>query len=143
MSAVYANWERLIGATLRREQLHRRALRSFSDLSLASSSSFNSRARRLSSFNLSEGEAFDNDKIPRTPNYLKIFTFAELKSATRNFRGDNVLVDRGFLRVFKGWIDENTYAPSSVGVGIAVAIKLFDPESKQDFEAWQVFNNDH
>lgn len=69
---------------------------------------------------------------------LKIYSFAELKSATRNFRPDSVLGTGGFGTVFKGWVDENTLAPSRYGVGIIVAIKKMNPESTQGFEEWQV-----
>ncbi|OAY50378.1 probable serine/threonine-protein kinase PIX13 isoform X2 [Manihot esculenta] len=71
-----------------------------------------------------------------SPN-LKIFTLTELKSATRNFRPDTVLGEGGFGRVFKGWIDEKTYAPSKVGVGMAVAVKKSNPDSLQGLEEWQ------
>ncbi|XP_050267902.1 probable serine/threonine-protein kinase PIX13 isoform X2 [Quercus robur] len=71
-----------------------------------------------------------------TPN-LKMFTLAELKSATRNFRPDTVLGEGGFGRVFKGWIDETTYAPSKVGIGIAVAVKKSNPDSPQGLQEWQ------
>ncbi|XP_059636830.1 probable serine/threonine-protein kinase PIX13 [Cornus florida] len=71
-----------------------------------------------------------------TPN-LKMFRFAELKSATRNFRPDTVLGEGGFGRVFKGWIDHKTYAPSKVGVGIAVAVKKSSPDSEQGLKEWQ------
>ncbi|WCJ44714.1 Protein kinase superfamily protein [Euphorbia peplus] len=71
-----------------------------------------------------------------TPN-LKMFTLTDLKSATRNFRPDTVLGEGGFGRVFKGWIDEKTFAPSKVGVGIAVAVKKSNPDSSQGLEEWQ------
>ncbi|KAM7485619.1 hypothetical protein LguiA_001628 [Lonicera macranthoides] len=63
------------------------------------------------------------------PN-LKIFTFAELKSATKNFTLD-VLGKGGFGIVFKGWVNEQTYSPSKVGVGKAVAVKRLGRESMQ------------
>ena len=69
---------------------------------------------------------------------LKIFTLAELKAATRNFRPDTVLGEGGFGRVFKGWVDEKTYAPSKVGVGMAVAVKKSNPDSSQGLQEWQV-----
>jgi hypothetical protein len=72
-----------------------------------------------------------------TPN-LKIFKLAELKSATRNFRPDTVLGEGGFGRVFKGWVDETTYAPSKVGAGVAVAVKKSNPDSPQGLEEWLV-----
>ncbi|KAI5010906.1 hypothetical protein ZWY2020_013043 [Hordeum vulgare] len=37
-------------------------------------------------------------------------TFTELKTATRNFRPDSVLGEGGFGSVFKGWVDETTFA---------------------------------
>ncbi|XP_059278819.1 probable serine/threonine-protein kinase PIX13 isoform X1 [Lycium ferocissimum] len=71
-----------------------------------------------------------------TPN-LKIFTLAELKSATRNFRPDTVLGEGGFGTVFKGWVDDKTFAPSKVGVGMPVAVKKSNPESEQGLKEWQ------
>ncbi|KAL2346177.1 hypothetical protein Fmac_000177 [Flemingia macrophylla] len=65
------------------------------------------------------------------------YTLDELKSATRNFRPDTVLGEGGFGRVFKGWIDENTFKPSRVGVGIPVAVKKSYPDSLQGLEEWQ------
>ncbi|KAJ4827496.1 hypothetical protein Tsubulata_027974 [Turnera subulata] len=71
-----------------------------------------------------------------TPN-LKVFTLQDLKSATRNFRPDTMLGEGGFGRVFKGWIDEKTYAPTKVGSGIAVAVKKSNPDSSQGLEEWR------
>lgn len=70
----------------------------------------------------------------------KVFTLAELKSATRNFKPHTVLGEGGFGRVFKGWVDEKTYAPAKVGAGMAVAVKKSNPESSQGLEEWQVFS---
>ncbi|KAJ6684611.1 hypothetical protein OIU79_014856 [Salix purpurea] len=70
----------------------------------------------------------------------KVFTLAELKSATRNFKPHTVLGEGGFGRVFKGWVDEKTYAPAKVGVGMAVAVKKSNPESSQGLEEWQAYN---
>ncbi|CAA3017982.1 probable serine/threonine-protein kinase PIX13 isoform X2 [Olea europaea var. sylvestris] len=70
------------------------------------------------------------------PN-LKLYTFAELKRATRNFRPDTLLGEGGFGRVFKGWVDNNTYSPSRVGVGIPVAVKKSNPDSAQGLKEWQ------
>ncbi|XP_062150977.1 probable serine/threonine-protein kinase PIX13 [Alnus glutinosa] len=70
-----------------------------------------------------------------TPN-LKIFKLAELKRATQNFRPDTVLGEGGFGRVFKVWVDETTYAPSKVVVGIAVAVKKSNPDSPQGLKEW-------
>ena len=72
-----------------------------------------------------------------TPN-LKMFTLDELKSATRNFRPDTVLGEGGFGRVFKGWVEEKTFKPSKVGVGIPIAVKKSNPDSLQGMLEWQV-----
>ncbi|GLT58823.1 hypothetical protein SLA2020_316860 [Shorea laevis] len=71
-----------------------------------------------------------------TPN-LKLFTLSELKAATGNFKPATVLGEGGFGRVFKGWVDEKTYAPSKVGVGMAVAVKKSNPDSLQGLKEWQ------
>ncbi|RDX85461.1 putative serine/threonine-protein kinase PIX13 [Mucuna pruriens] len=66
---------------------------------------------------------------------LRIFTFAELKVATRNFRADTVLGEGGFGKVFKGWLDEKT--TSKAGTGTVVAVKKLNSESLQGLEEWQ------
>ena len=74
---------------------------------------------------------------------LKVFTFAELKAATKNFKGDTLLGEGGFGQVYKGWVDEKTLAPSKIGTGMIVAIKKLNHESMQGFEEWQVLMNSH
>ncbi|KAL3525179.1 hypothetical protein ACH5RR_013551 [Cinchona calisaya] len=81
-------------------------------------------------------EPFSPGEILPTPN-LKTYSFADLKSATRNFRSDTVLGMGGFGTVYKGWVDEKTLAPARVGTGIIVAIKKLNAESMQGFEEWQ------
>ncbi|KAK4348922.1 hypothetical protein RND71_031677 [Anisodus tanguticus] len=66
-----------------------------------------------------------------------MFTLAELKSATRDFRPDSVLGGGGFGTVYKGWLDDKTFAPSKVGVGMPVAVKKSNPDSEQGLEEWQ------
>ncbi|XP_062101389.1 probable serine/threonine-protein kinase PBL11 [Humulus lupulus] len=99
----------------------------------------------IGSSSSSNGGEYQNDEIKVettsigkviTPN-LKLFTLAELKKATRDFRPDTVLGEGGFGRVFKGWLDEKTYAPSKVGVGVAVAVKKSNPDSAQGLREWQ------
>ncbi|KAK0601365.1 hypothetical protein LWI29_023556 [Acer saccharum] len=59
----------------------------------------------------------------RTPS-LKEFSFKDLIIASMNFSPDSLLCEGGFGRVYKGWVDEKTLAPSSIrGIGMAVAIK--------------------
>ncbi|XP_010536475.1 PREDICTED: probable serine/threonine-protein kinase NAK [Tarenaya hassleriana] len=71
-----------------------------------------------------------------TPD-LKMFTLAELRTATRNFRPDSMIGEGGFGRVFKGWVDDKTLSPSKVGVGIPVAVKKSNPDSSQGLHEWQ------
>ncbi|GAB2297240.1 Probable serine/threonine-protein kinase pbl3 [Dionaea muscipula] len=67
---------------------------------------------------------------------LKDFTFNELKNATRNFRPDSLIGEGGFGHVYKGWIDEQTLAPTKSGVGMVVAVKKLKPEGFQGHKEW-------
>ncbi|KAK6164036.1 hypothetical protein DH2020_000900 [Rehmannia glutinosa] len=67
---------------------------------------------------------------------LKSFTLSDLKNATRNFRSDSLLGEGGFGYVFKGWIDEHTFAPSKPGTGMVVAVKKLKQESFQGHREW-------
>lgn len=78
-----------------------------------------------------------NGQFLDTPN-LRVFTFSELKAATKNFKSDSVLGEGGFGKVFKGWVDEKTLNPSKAGTGMMVAIKKLNSESMQGFQEWQV-----
>ena len=78
-------------------------------------------------------------RILEVPN-LRVFTFAELRAATRNFKADTVLGEGGFGRVHKGWVDERTMSPARNGAGVPVAVKKLNPESLQGVQEWQVKN---
>ncbi|XP_008456461.2 probable serine/threonine-protein kinase PBL3 [Cucumis melo] len=67
---------------------------------------------------------------------LKPFSFNELRNATRNFRPDSLLGEGGFGYVFKGWIDENTWAAARPGLGMVVAVKKLKPEASQGHKEW-------
>ncbi|URE41843.1 serine threonine-protein kinase [Musa troglodytarum] len=82
------------------------------------------------------GDACPEGRILEAPN-LRIFTFAEMRSATRNFKPDSVLGEGGFGRVYKGWVDEKTLNPTRSGIGMIVAVKKLNPESLQGLEEWQ------
>ncbi|KAI3496957.1 hypothetical protein L1887_39335 [Cichorium endivia] len=56
---------------------------------------------------------------------LKVFEYDDLKRATRNFRQDLLLGREGFGQVFLGWVDRNTFTPSTEGSGIAVAVTRY------------------
>ncbi|KAK1380102.1 Protein kinase domain-containing protein [Heracleum sosnowskyi] len=53
---------------------------------------------------------------------LRKFSLAELGGATRGFSPDMILVENHYGRVFIGWLDEDTLAPSRIGIGMAVSI---------------------
>ncbi|EMS62888.1 Protein kinase APK1A, chloroplastic [Triticum urartu] len=67
---------------------------------------------------------------------VKSFAFNELKTATRNFRPDSVLGEGGFGSVFKGWVDETTFAPARPGTGMVIAVKKLNQEGFQGHREW-------
>lgn len=73
----------------------------------------------------------------QSPN-LKSFSFSDLRTATRNFRPDSVLGEGGFGSVFKGWIDENTFAATKPGTGVIIAVKRLNQEGFQGHREWLV-----
>jgi hypothetical protein len=83
------------------------------------------------------GEADESGTILEAPN-LRIFTFAELKAATRNFKPDSLLGEGGFGQVYKGWVDEKTMNPVRSGTGMVIAVKKLSQESLQGLQEWQV-----
>ncbi|XP_075514609.1 putative serine/threonine-protein kinase PIX13 [Primulina tabacum] len=68
---------------------------------------------------------------------MKIYSYSDLKSATRNFNRDMVLGAGGFGTVYKGWVDEKTLEPSKLGTGVLVAVKKLNSGSVQGFDEWQ------
>ncbi|KAH7550058.1 hypothetical protein ACOSP7_024812 [Xanthoceras sorbifolium] len=77
----------------------------------------------------SEGEILQSSN-------LKSFSFAELKMATRNFRPDSVVGEGGFGSVFKGWIDEHSFAAAKPGTGMLIAVKRLNQEGFQGHKEW-------
>lgn len=69
---------------------------------------------------------------------LRSFAFVELRNATRNFRPDSVLGEGGFGSVFKGWIDENSFAATKPGTGMVIAVKRLNQEGFQGHKEWLV-----
>ncbi|KAK1426794.1 hypothetical protein QVD17_15474 [Tagetes erecta] len=67
---------------------------------------------------------------------LKSFSFSDLKTSTRNFRPDSVLGEGGFGSVFKGWIDEQSFAATKPGTGMVIAVKKLNQESFQGHREW-------
>ncbi|XP_010918257.1 probable serine/threonine-protein kinase PIX13 [Elaeis guineensis] len=85
---------------------------------------------------ISIDEVYPEGRILEVPN-LRIFAFAELKTATKNFKPDTVLGEGGFGRVYKGWVDEKSLNPSKSVAAMVVAVKKLNPESMQGLEEWQ------
>jgi serine/threonine protein kinase len=88
-----------------------------------------------SGFSVASGEdAYPDGQILPIPN-LRIFSLAELRASTRNFRSENVLGEGGFGKVFKGWLEDKT--PGKQSNGTVIAVKKLNAESFQGFEEWQ------
>lgn len=85
-------------------------------------------------------EEFPNGQILDAAN-LRVFTFAELRAATKNFRTDSVLGKGGFGTVFQGLINDT--AASARGKELTIAIKKLNSESKQGIAEWQVLASLH
>ena len=78
-------------------------------------------------------EAYPNGKILHTPNF-RIFSFTELKVATKNFRPDTVLGEGGFGKVVKVWLENDGQSKS--GNGMVIAVKKLNSDSSQGFQEW-------
>lgn len=87
----------------------------------------------------------ESGTVPSTPrtegeillsSNLKSFCFNVLKTATRNFRPDSVVGEGGFGCVFKGWIDEHTFAATKPGTGMVIAVKRLNQEGLQGHKEW-------
>ncbi len=83
------------------------------------------------------GTPIVSDEIRRGGN-LRIFSYLDLKSATRNFRPDSLLGEGGFGSVYKGWVDETGTAAARAGTGITVAVKQLNHEGLQGHKEWLV-----
>lgn len=77
------------------------------------------------------------DEILQSSN-MKSFSLSDLKAATRNFRPDSVIGEGGFGSVFKGWIDEHTFAAARAGSGVVIAVKRLNQEGWQGHKEWLV-----
>ncbi|XP_073158801.1 probable serine/threonine-protein kinase PIX13 [Henckelia pumila] len=62
---------------------------------------------------------------------LRVFSFSELKNATRSFRSDTLLGEGGFGKVYKGWL------VGANGEKTVVAVKKLNSDGSQGFHEWQ------
>lgn len=69
---------------------------------------------------------------------FRVFEFADLDCATRNFSKDLHLGLGRFGEMFLGWIDEKSFAPSRCGDGIAVVVKRRSSSSSQEYNQFLV-----
>uniref|UniRef100_A0A804L0D2 non-specific serine/threonine protein kinase n=1 Tax=Musa acuminata subsp. malaccensis TaxID=214687 RepID=A0A804L0D2_MUSAM len=67
---------------------------------------------------------------------LKSFTLKDMKIITRNFGSECCIGEVGFGYVYKGWMDDQTLAPSKPGRGMVVAVKKLKLESFQGHKEW-------
>lgn len=94
-----------------------------------------------------KGSASGGGGLPLAPKNIKdlqsnpgyenvdIFTYEEMKIATKQFRPDYILGEGGFGVVYKGVIDESVRAGYK---SIKVAIKELNPEGFQGDREWLV-----
>ncbi|KAK1395207.1 putative serine/threonine-protein kinase PIX7 [Heracleum sosnowskyi] len=86
------------------------------------------------SANLKMMKLTDLATMPVTIN-LRSFKLIDLEKATSNFI--EVLGKGGSRNVYKGWVHEISYDPSTPDIGLPVAVKRFSPEYEQH-EKWQM-----
>ncbi|TKY58362.1 serine/threonine-protein kinase Cx32 [Spatholobus suberectus] len=107
--------------------------------SASTSSTGKSQFSEIASGSIEGGEgSLPDGQILKWPN-LKVFSFRELKSATKSFRFDTLLGEGSFGRVYKGWLNEKTLTPAKAGSGMVVAIKKMHLDGLQGFEEWQIY----
>lgn len=137
MAVVYDNWERLVDATLRREELRRIALRTPSDVSSVSASpspspSFNSSVLE----GASRGEETHTEGETAGCNDLRIFSFSELKLATDNFAPRTQLGSNELGMLHRGSLCDK--ASSICTNESLIAVRRMYSEFVQEFHEWQV-----
>ncbi|KAL6538904.1 putative serine/threonine-protein kinase pbl3 [Orobanche minor] len=131
MSRAYDNWERLIGAVVKREELRRLALCESFSSSNSADFSFTSSIKDVAFwvFTPPAGPSSWSNSI-----YCDVepMEFEEIKKAIIKYRPVEY---GGFGEVFKGWIDKHTLTASKPGFGMAVAVK-WNHGGLQDHHGW-------
>nr|XP_043634544.1 probable serine/threonine-protein kinase PBL3 [Erigeron canadensis] len=96
----------------------------------------NQRSASKKVFKIRKVSKASGEKSFPIPNNLKAFTLNDLRTATKNFRSDSLVGEGGFGLVYKGWVDETTFAPARPGTGLVVAVKVLKSESHQGHREW-------
>ncbi|WOK92697.1 hypothetical protein Cni_G01388 [Canna indica] len=78
-----------------------------------------------------------NDLLVSGYGNVNMFTYSELRAATKNFRPDQILGEGGFGVVYKGVIDENVRPGFE---STQVAVKVLNPDGLQGDKEWLVIN---
>ncbi|KAH7352398.1 hypothetical protein KP509_19G042900 [Ceratopteris richardii] len=91
-----------------------------------------SNGSRTSSY---DGSGFSNQNTC-TNGSLHMFTYSQMKTATKNFRRSHRIGEGGFGVVYKGFLDEKTLAPLASGHKIIVAIKKLNTHGMQGHDEW-------
>ncbi|VVB14118.1 unnamed protein product [Arabis nemorensis] len=72
---------------------------------------------------------------------LKVFSFAELKKATKKFKEYTAKIngyESAYIRTYKGYINETTFSPSRAETGIAVSVmECVQYNSSQALQEWK------
>ncbi|XP_028107635.1 probable serine/threonine-protein kinase PIX7 [Camellia sinensis] len=93
-------------------------------------------APAVSSSTTSNAESTPNIDELNISSQLRKFSYNEFKSATRNFRPENLLGEGGFGCVYKGLINESGTTPVRPGTGLTVAVKTLNHDGLQDHKEW-------
>lgn len=86
-----------------------------------------------------EKEMGGSSESVSTPD-LRVFSFSELKVATRNFSRDTVIGEGGFGLVYKGLIHDKSTAKSGKSRSV-IAVKKWSSDSMQGHAEWLVTSN--
>lgn len=101
---------------------------------------------RSTSYRKPAGRSVKGEKVfPVAPNIetqsLRVYTLAELKRATENFKPHAIIGEGEFGEVYKGWVDEKTLNPAVSEHGLPVAVRRYYLENMQGLEEWLVSNS--
>ncbi|VVB10162.1 unnamed protein product [Arabis nemorensis] len=109
----------------------------FSSTTATTSSSVGRRSQFSEAASESSGGTMSHSGLLLESPNLKDYSFMDLKTATKNFKPDSMLGQGGFGKVYRGWIDAKTLAPSKAGSGMMVAVKRLNSDSFQGFAEWR------